>query len=119
MDKNFEQFERFMKMSNIFCSDLAGYLLMKVETATLTEEDILLAQSSDNANCTLVNVLAGNLEEIPDLVNLRREALKAIAFDLDIDVDTYLEKMGFDMKPIKWEEDDDDELDDDTIERLR
>ena len=100
------QFERFSKINKLFGNDLAGYLLMKCESATLTEEDLLLAQAAHNANCTLVNVLAGCLEEIPDLNDLRREGLKAIAFDLGIDVSSYLELMGLDMKPIIWEDDD-------------
>lgn len=111
-------FERFLKMIEKF-GQLAGYLLVKCETKTLSQEDVLLAQAVDKLDCTLVNIISGTLEETPDLEFLQKEALNAIAFDLGLDPIDYKKALGFEPVISFWGDDDDDELDDDTIERLR
>jgi hypothetical protein len=100
-------FWRYSYMVHFF-DLLAGYLLVKVETRTLTEEDILLAKAPDKVNCTMINILAGNFENPPDLEFLAMEAARGIAFDLNMspeETEKYLTDLGV-IQPDKlvWKE---------------
>lgn len=102
-------YTRFMKMLAKYGS-LAAYLLTKIETRTLTKEDVETAAkqfiTETNNNSALVQIIVGNLEYKPDLEFLTREGVQGIAFDLNMSAEQmqgYLEKLGYNSKPITWE----------------
>lgn len=93
-------FKRFMLMIKKY-GYLAGYLLVKCETLSLTSDDVItaIAKTSQNPykmseNSCLVQIIAGNLEQEPDVTYLAMEGLNGICFDLNLDKERYFKELG-------------------------
>ena len=94
-------YKRYLKMLMSY-GTLAGYLLVKCETNTLTIEDLKLALAEKHSRSTMMKTLYGNLEAEPDLKSLTRDAIKGVAFDLDLDITKYFEEFGISTEKIDW-----------------
>jgi hypothetical protein len=98
-------FRRYLEMWKKY-GFIAAFLFMKVETKTLTKEDVEMANKAVSfTNSTMVKAIGCHLENEPDLAFLENEALIAIAFDLVLELEDYLKSLGMTIAPYAWGDD--------------